>query len=152
MLLCVCVCVCAHTSFLPHGTHDQEPYMNFQVMLGLDTVFKHVSAQSNKGIAGDMAGQQQTLKISVHTLSKGYLKWVWPLSKNLPMMPLTKFSRTAALKFAGGAGSSEEGPTGDSEALFWKRLHPGDSKLASVNIEDCIEKWFRRVTLNLKKF
>ena len=74
MLLCVCVCVCAHTSFLPHGTHDQEPYMNFQVMLGLDTVFKHVSAQSNKGIAGDMAGQQQTLKISVHTLSKGYLK------------------------------------------------------------------------------
>ena len=34
------------------------------------------------------------------------------------MMPLTKFSRTAALKFAGGAGSSEEGPTGDSEALF----------------------------------
>lgn len=67
MLLCVCVC----TSFLPCGTHDQQPYMNFQVMLGLDTAFKHVSAQSNKRTAGGVAGQQHTLTISVNTPSKG---------------------------------------------------------------------------------
>ena len=34
------------------------------------------------------------------------------------MIPLTKFSRMTALKFAGGVGSSAESPTGDSEALF----------------------------------
>lgn len=68
----VAVCVCMCTSYLPRGTYDQEPYMNFQVKLGLDTVFKHVSAQSNKRIAGGMAEQQQTLKISVNTPSKGY--------------------------------------------------------------------------------
>lgn len=90
--------------------------MNFQVMLGLDTAFKHVSAQSNKRIAGGMAGQQQTLTISVNTPSKGYLRK--ELSKNLPMIPLTKFSRMAALKLAGGIGSSEESPKGDSGALF----------------------------------
>ena len=71
--VCVCVCVRAHIFSAPWNTgpgalHELPSYVS------LDTVFKHVSAQSNKGIAGDMAGQQQTLKISVHTLSKGYLK------------------------------------------------------------------------------
>lgn len=56
------------------------------------------------------------------------------------MSPLTRFSRMAAWKLAGGVGSSEERPKGDSGALFQKRLHPGDSKLVSVNIEDSVLK------------
>ena len=34
------------------------------------------------------------------------------------MIPLTKFSRMAALELAGGVGSSEESPKGDGGALF----------------------------------
>lgn len=72
MLLCVCVCVC--TSFLARGTRWPGALHELPIMLGLDTVFKHVSAQSNKRIAGGVAGQQQTLTISVDTPSKGYLR------------------------------------------------------------------------------
>lgn len=71
MLLCVCMCV--HIFSAPWNTWPGALH-ELPIMLGLDTVFKHVSAQSNKRIAGGVAGQQQTLTISVNTPSKGYLR------------------------------------------------------------------------------
>lgn len=69
----VCVCMCVHIFSAPWNTWPGALH-ELPIMLGLDTVFKHVSAQSNKRIAGGVAGQQQTLTISVDTPSKGYLR------------------------------------------------------------------------------
>lgn len=56
------------------------------------------------------------------------------------MSPLTRFSRMAAWETCRGWQLGRERPKGDSGALFQKRLHPGDSQLVSVNIEDSVLK------------
>lgn len=117
MLLCVCMCV--HIFSAPWNTWPGALH-ELPIMLGLDTVFKHVSAQSNKRIAGGVAGQQQTLTISVNTPSKGYLRKEGESGHYLKTCQWALLPSSVEWQHWNlqGGWRSEERPKGDSGALF----------------------------------
>lgn len=159
MLLCVCMCV--HIFSAPWNTWPGALH-ELPIMLGLDTVFKHVSAQSNKRIAGGVAGQQQTLTISVNTPSKGYLRKEGESGRYLKTCQWALLPGSVEWQHGnlqGGLAARKSVLKVIVEHSSKKRLHPGDSKLVSVNIEDSVlksgsEEWhwiwsnFRNVLVN----
>lgn len=159
MLLCVCMCV--HIFSAPWNTWPGALH-ELPIMLGLDTVFKHVSAQSNKRIAGGVAGQQQTLTISVDTPSKGYLRKEGESGRYLKTCQWALLPGSVEWQHGnlqGGLAARKSVLKVIVEHSSKKRLHPGDSKLVSVNIEDSVlksgsEEWhwiwsnFRNVLVN----
>lgn len=113
-------------------------------------------------IAGGVAGQQQTLTISVNTPSKGYLRKEGESGRYLKTCQWALLPGSVEWQHGnlqGGLAARKSVLKVIVEHSSKKRLHPGDSKLVSVNIEDSVlksgsEEWhwiwsnFRNVLVN----